>query len=419
MGRIINPNLKQLVKSYKDPTKKGCIMQGGSRSGKTWSSIDFIVLLCSNYLDGGTIHIIKETYNSFKTTLFDDFKRRLPMYGIHDSPFGKIQNITQYNLLGVELFFIGADSQTKALGSGSDLFWMNEPLTISKDIFDQKEMRCRRFWWADFNPMYSRHYFYEIGARRDEIDLIETTQIDNPKTSENEKAKILGYEPTEENKLRGTADKYKWEVYGLGKKGKREGVVFKEWEMVKEIPEAANLIGYGLDFGYSNDPTALIAVYEFNHELYFDELIYTTGLKNDQIAKRIIDLGISRNDVIYAESAEPKSIDEIYAYDINIKATVKGKDSIQNGINIIDQRKLNITERSVNLIDEFENYIYDKDKKDRTLNKPIDDFNHGIDAIRYLALMKLTKTKPVKIEVSSTTDKSKTLEMADILNEAF
>ena len=398
--RIINPNLKQLVTSYKDPEVNGCVLEGGSRSGKTWSSIDFLIWLCSKHETKSTIHIVKETYNSFKTTIFDDLKRRLPMYGIIDSPFGRIENISRYNLFGNEIHFLGADSSSTALGSGCDYLWANETLDIAKTVLDQKEMRCRKFWWYDYNPKELEHHIYTMADNRKDVNFLLTTMLDNPHITKNEKRKILGYEATEQNIKEGTADAYLWNVYGRGERTQLEGAVFINWESITEIPKDAKLLGYGLDFGYTNDPTTLSALYLYNNEIYTKELIYETGLTNPDIARKLIALEIDKSIPIYADSAEPKSIQEIYEFGFNIMPVKKGADSIKFGIDVMKQYKINITADSINGIKELRNYKWLQDKEGKSLNKPVDSFNHFLDALRYSVMMLLSKqdeTTPTEI----------------------
>lgn len=153
MGRVVNPNLTYLHKSYLKDKKSGALLEGSSRSAKTWSSIDFIVYICSKISESDTINIIKETYNSFKTTLYDDFNRRLPMYGI-SSPFADRQEVKQFKLFGNKINLLGAENESVFSGNSCDWAYFNEMLDISKNVFDDTEQRCRKFWWGDYNPKF-------------------------------------------------------------------------------------------------------------------------------------------------------------------------------------------------------------------------------------------------------------------------
>ena len=174
--------------------------------------------------------------------------------------------------------------------------------------------------------------------------------------------------------------------------GKVEGLIFPVFEIIDEFPDVSHF--YGMDFGYTNDPTAMIRIGLQGEDLYLDEGIYETGLTNQDIAARLRMIGIRpKMDELFADSAEPKSIEEIYREGFNIKGAIKGKDSILNGIDIIKRFKIHITKNSVNTIKEFRNYRWIEDKNGNLTNKPIDDFNHAIDAIRYGVLMKVHRPR--------------------------
>lgn len=178
MAKVYNKNLKHLIKSLKNGYR-GAVLEGSSRSGKTWSSIDFIVYLAARSEKPETLNIIKETYNSFKTTLYEDFNRRLPDFGIY-SPFADKQEVTTFNIWNLKINLIGADKPSKFHGAGSDYFWSNESIYISRDVFDQAEMRCRKFWWMDYNPSTSKHYIFDMIIPRKDVSFCKTTFLDNP-----------------------------------------------------------------------------------------------------------------------------------------------------------------------------------------------------------------------------------------------
>jgi phage terminase large subunit len=179
-----------------------------------------------------------------------------------------------------------------------------------------------------------------------------------------------------------------WKIYGLGQYGKVFGVIFPDINVCDVIPDGAKLLGIGGDFGFTNDPTAVCEVYLHEGMLWINELIYERGMTNDMIASRLKELGVGRKDVIF-DSAEPKSIQELYNLQINVFPAQKGADSIVNSIDILKRYKLNVTSKSVNLIKEFRTYKWAVDKEGNSINKPVDFNNHCIDALRYLALNKL------------------------------
>ena len=299
-----------------------------------------------------------------------------------------------YELLKNEISFIGLDEPAKLHGRKQDIFWINEAIGTpgsafapSKEIFDQLEMRTTGSFFMDYNPKVTRHWIYDSVLTRKDVVWIHSTMLDNPFLEQSIKSKILSFEPTAENKLRGTADKVKWEIYGLGKRAQHEGIIFQNVNYVRDFPVEARVLGYGLDFGFTNDPTALVKVGLLHGELWLDELIYETALTNSDIDKRF---RIIKPSEIIADSAEPKSIEELRRMGWSIKSTRKGKDSITQGIDIIKRYKLNVTERSLGLKSELENYAW-KEIDGRISNEPIDSFNHSIDALRYVALDKIGK----------------------------
>lgn len=161
--------------------------------------------------------------------------------------------------------------------------------------------------------------------------------------------------------------------------GSLDGVVFDNWKQIDTLPPEARLLGYGLDFGYSNDPTSIVEVYTYNGQRLLNEICYQKGLSNAQIAKYI-----TTKAHCYVDSAEPKSRDELIGYGINAIGVTKGSDSINFGIQIMQEQTYLVTKKSINLINELQKYTWDKDKKtNQRLNKPIDNFNHAIDAVRY------------------------------------
>ena len=239
----------------------------------------------------------------------------------------------------------------------------------------------------DYNPSQKFWVHTEVIGQPD-TDYIVLTYKDNEALSE-EIVKQL-----EQNREKAKTSTY-WEnwvrVYLDGEVGQVEGTVFKDWGVIDRIPEDARLIGYGMDFGYSTDPTTLIGLYKYNDDLVVDEVIYQKGLLNSDIANLMKSYEVKGE--IFADSAEPKSIAEIKRYGFQIKPVEKGKDSINYGIQILQEKKLLITRRSTNLIDELGKYMWKKNKDGGYEKTPIDNFNHAMDAMRYVAMMKLGKRK--------------------------
>jgi phage terminase large subunit len=169
----------------------------------------------------------------------------------------------------------------------------------------------------------------------------------------------------------------------LEKEGTSQATIFTHWKEIDQIPNEYKLLNDGLDFGYTNDPTAVVRIYTDGHGFAVDEICYATRLTNSDIAKMLRDNGVHRSDVVICDSAEPKSIDEIHAHGFNTHGARKGRDSIRSGISFLHSRPLAVTSRSVNLIRELRNYKWKEDKNGKQLNEPVDSFNHAIDAMRY------------------------------------
>jgi len=392
--RKINPNLLSLRHALKNDFS-GCVLEGGSRSGKTWASVDFLIYLCSRIEEGSTINILKETYNSFKTTLFEDFNRRFPMFGL-ESPSANVQELKSFKLFGNKINLIGADKASKAHGVSCDYLWCNEAVHIPEKVFNQYKQRCRKFWFMDYNPEFTEHYIYDKIIPRDDVYYLKTTMLDNPYISAAEKREILAYDPSNpENIRQGTADQWHWDVYGEGKRSAPKGVVFPNWRIVKELPEElknTHPLAHWLDFGYSNDPAACGCIWKYRGELYIDEHFYELGLTNvinednpqqPSIEEKFIELNFCNEDLIVADSAEKKSIQELRLCDYQVVPIAKEK--IYQGINRVKKHKINIVSSAKNIITERDQYKWKENNLTGALtNDAIDKHNHHMDGIRYV-----------------------------------
>ena len=377
-----------ILKKTLATNKKLIVHQGSSRSSKTWSIFQFFLLKA---LSGEEIKITiaRDKLTWVKSTLLADFAEMTQLYNIDVSPAINVKRPEQiYMINGSEFGFFGLDEVQKLHGRKQDWFWINEVMEVSKASFDQLEMRTTTGGILDFNPSIDDHWVFDL-QRRDDVEWIHSTFKDNPFLEKRIIDKINGYEPTKVNIKAGTADNFMWEVYGLGNKARLIGAVFENWETTKKIPKNAKLLGIGLDFGFSNDPTAVIEVYTYNNNIILNEILYERGLTNDVIAKRLLDLGVTYDQQVICDSSEPKSIEELRRNGINAKPATKGPGSILHGIDLMKQHKLLITTWSTHLENELRKYKWAEDRMGKMLNKPIDDFNHAIDAARYLISKKL------------------------------
>jgi phage terminase large subunit len=307
-----------------------------------------------------------------------DFFEILRTYDLYKEEFHN-KSSSEYNLNGNLIEFISLDQPTKVRGRKRDLLYINEANELYWEDWQQLVFRTKEKIIIDYNPSDEFHWIYDKVKTRDDADFYITTYKDNPFLPEEIKKEI--------ERLRDTDENY-WQVYGLGQTGQSKALIFRIYE-IKEIPKEAKFLGYGMDFGFTNDPTTLSAVYMSGDNLYFDELIYKTGLTNPDIVKQFESLGIDRRAEIFADDAEPKSIEEIYRLGWNIKEAKKKE--INLGIDIMKRYKLHCTSSSVNMIKEFKNYKWIEDKNGNILNKPQDMFNHSIDGIRYLLYNKISR----------------------------
>jgi phage terminase large subunit len=271
---------------------------------------------------------------------------------------------------GSQIEFFSTDNGDKLRGGRRDRCFMNEANNCTLDAFDQLEVRTKEFIILDWNPSNEFWFYTEISGKREDVDHIILTYKDNEGLSQ----EIVDSIEARRNR------KGWWQVYGLGQLGEVEGKIYKDWAIVDSIPHEARLERYGLDFGYSNDPTAIVAIYYYNGGYILDEITFKKGLLNKQIADI---LKGEKEALIIADSAEPKSIDEIKSYGLLIQGADKGKDSIVNGINTVQEQRISVTRRSTNIINEYRNYLWKTDKDGKVLNVPEGGFNHSLDAIRY------------------------------------
>jgi phage terminase large subunit len=365
------------------------VLEGGSRSSKTISIIQFWLWYAQ--INKGTpkrVVICRKVGVWIKTTVLFDFIKVLKAYGWYsDKAFNKTDKI--YKLFDTEFWFVGLDDQQKLHGLTTDAFWINEAIEASKDDMDQLEMRCSGFGILDYNPSEEEHWIYENVCKRPDAKFIHSTMLHNAFLPDNMRRKILSYAPTEINYKNGTADKIKWEIYGLGKRAKIEGLIFESFEIVPDIPLWVKKRFTAIDFGYTFDPTAIveIGILEAENQFFIDELCYQTHMLSKDIIKKLKEVNDSRE--IISESADPRLVQEISNAGFNIHAVEKGAGSVMAGLDKMKGMKLCITARSNNAIKEFKNYTYKQDKNMKWLNEPIDDFNHIIDASRYVVLQKL------------------------------
>jgi phage terminase large subunit len=293
---------------------------------------------------------------------------------------------------------MGLDDEQRIHGMKSDAFWLNEAIEASFEDYAQLMQRCDGFAVLDYNPSEEEHWIYDKLCHRPKTYYSHSTMLDNRLVSQNAREQILSYEPTEENYTQGTADKRKWDIYGLGKRAKIEGLVFDYITLIDHIPKFVRHIAGGIDFGYSNDVTSAGVVGIDGNSLYVDEVCYQTHMLSGDIVRVLKEnreltrnqgSGAQGGTRIWADSADPRLITELHNAGFNIRGVVKGSGSIDAGLDKMKSMKIHVTTSSLATIKEFKNYTYRQDRQGKWLNKPIDAFNHSIDWIRYVVLMEV------------------------------
>ena len=358
-------------------TTRIVVNQGGTRSSKTISLLQLIIIKAFK-TPGKVFSICRKTLPALKGTAMRDFFDLLKDLNLYDVKYHNKSEHT-YKLNENIIEFVAVDEPQKIRGRKRNYLFMNEANEFTFEDFQQLALRTTQQIFIDFNPSDEFHWLYDKIITRDDCTFIKSTYLDNP---------FLEPETIKEIERLKVDDNY-WRVYGLGEKGVSMSTIFRNTNLINKIPDNVKFVGYGLDWGFSNDPTALIEVYSDDENIYLNELIYERGLTNQDIGNKMKELKIERHNEIIADSSEPKSIEEIYRMHFNIKPAKKGADSVRLGIDIMRRYKINITKNSINTIKEFRNYKWKQDKNGQTLPVPVDAFNHSVDAVRYLCLNKL------------------------------
>lgn len=352
-------------------SKRIRIVQGGTSASKTISVLLYLIALAQSDKTKALTSIVSESFPHLKRGVIRDFKNILQDHHYwRDDRWNATDSIYTFET-GSQIEFFSADQPDKVRGPRRDRLFINEANNVPLETFEQLEVRTKEFVILDYNPTNEFWVYTEVIPKRNDTEHIILTYKDNEALSPEIVASI------EQRMNR----KGWWQVYGLGQLGEVEGKIYKDWQIIDEVPFEARLIRRGLDFGYSNDPSALYDIYQYNGGYILDEILYRKGQSNKQIADVI--LNTEKDCLVVADSAEPKSIDEIRLYGVNVFPAVKGQGSIATGIAFVQAQKVSITKRSVNGIAEYRNYMWKIDKNGRILNEPEGGFDHAMDAIRY------------------------------------
>lgn len=362
-------------------------VQGGTSAGKTYAIIPILIDIAAK-TPLQEISIVAESIPHLKRGAMKDFKKI--MAETHRW-FDDRWNATDFKYTfanGSQIEFFSADNDAKLRGARRDWLYMNECNNMTFHAYTELASRTKLGIYLDWNPT-NTFWFHEELISDDDVDFLIIDYRDNEACPEQALNFIL------KAKAKADAGSPFWQnwyrVYGLGQIGSLEGVVFNNWQQCETIPTDAEFIAYGLDWGFTNDPTALIAVYRYNGNIYINELLYKTQLTNSAIVAHLQQLGVRRDQCIVADSAEPKSIQDLTNAGYYVDAAKKGPDSIKASIDRLQQYQMFVTSTSLNLIKELRNYRWAKDREGRNINSPEDIMNHTIDALRYVALNKLSK----------------------------
>lgn len=358
---------KHLVNS----DKKIVVEQGGTRSGKTYNILLFIIFHYCTHNKNKIVTICRKTFPSLRATVLRDFLQILNHYQVYRDEFHNKSN-SEYHLFGNLIEFTSLDQSQKIRGRKRDLLFINEGNELYWEDWQQLIFRTQERIILDFNPSDEYHWIYDNVITREDCAFYKTTYLDNPFLEDIIKDEI--------ERLKETDDQY-WQIYGLGERASSINTIFKYAE-VNKIPEDAKLIAYGMDFGYSNDPTTLVSVFVMEHNLYIKEHLYRTQMTTQDINLFLREQNLLSNP-IYADSAEPRLIAELRRMGHNIFPSLKGKDSVNAGIDLLKRYKLHITSDSNNAIQEFRNYKWKEDRSGKLINVPEDKHNHIIDPCRY------------------------------------
>ena len=362
-----NKVYKHLVNS----NKKIVVEQGGTRSGKTYNILLWIILQYCASNQNKTITICRKAFPSLRASVMRDFLDILRKLNIYQEENHNKSN-SEYKLFNNLVEFISLDMPQKVRGRKRNLLFINEANELNWEDWQQLIFRTDGKIIIDYNPSDEYHWIYDKVIPREDCDFYRTTYLDNPFLESSIRSEI--------ERLKETDEQY-WQIYGLGLKGISKATIFNYYEC-SQIPEDAKFIAYGADAGYSNDPSTLVSVYSLDYNLYIKEHLYRTQLTTTDLHNTFKEVGVARNQ-LYMDSSEPRLIEELRRMGWNIRPSLKGRDSINAGIDLLKRYKLFITTTSNNAIQEFRNYKWKEDKSGKLTNIPEDKNNHIIDAVRY------------------------------------
>jgi len=369
-----NVVFKHLVNS----DKKIIINQGGTRSGKTYNILLFIIFYYCLRNNKKVITVCRKTFPALRATVLRDFLTILKLYNLYNEN-NHNKSSSEYTLFGNLIEFISLDQPVKVRGRKRNLLFINEANELYFEDWQQLLFRTSEKIILDYNPSEEYHWIYDNVIPREDASFLKTNYLDNPFL---EKTLV-----DEIERLKNTDQQY-WQIYGLGEKGTSKAKIFNYVEY-NEMPTDAQFIAMGMDFGFTNDPTALVQVWKKDYDLYIKEILYRTMMTTNDIHK-FLKNNITNN-LIYADSSEPRTIEELRRMGWTIRPSLKGRDSVNAGIDLLKRFKIHIHKESTNAIQEFRNYKWKEDRTGKLTNIPMDSNNHICDAVRYATYSILSK----------------------------
>jgi phage terminase large subunit len=349
--------------------KKITLEVGGTRSGKTYNVLLWIILHYCQHHENKTITICRKTFPAVRATVMRDFLEILKRMDLYDEQHHNKSN-HEYKLDSNLIEFISLDQPQKVRGRKRDLLFCNEMNELDREAFQQLAFRTTGKIIGDLNPSDEYHWIWERLEPRDDVEIYNTTYLDNPFIDDSIRSEIELLKDTDENY---------WRIYGLGQRAISKATIFKYTE-IDSIPDDAQLVAYGMDFGF-NDPTTLVATYKKDHNLYFKEMLYRSKMTTEDIHQYL--KGVEVLGMTYADSARPEIIEQLRRYGHKVMKSYKGANSVLAGIDLLKRYKLHVTKDSENMIKEFRSYKWKEDRAGRITNVPEDLFNHTLDAARY------------------------------------
>jgi phage terminase large subunit len=356
------------------------VVAGGTSAGKTISILQILIDYAQS-TEGELVSVVSESFPHLRRGSMRDFLNIMQAQGYFKDELWSKTDFTYTFETGSKIEFFSADQPGKVRGPRRDVLFVNEANNIPYEAFDQLRIRTRKTIWLDYNPTSEYWYYTEIAPNYDH-DFITLTYLDNEAL---DPSIVQDIESHQHNKNW-------WTVYGLGQLGEVEGRIYIDWNIIDEIPHEARLERRGMDFGYSADPAAIVDIYYYNGGYILDEQLYRKGMQNKPLADFLNNLEWP-NTIVIADSAEPKSIDELRLYGVNVLPAQKGQGSVSQGIQYVQAQRISVTKRSLNLIKEYRSYMWMFDKDGKQLDKPEPGNDHALDAVRY----GLENLKPRKV----------------------